>query len=147
VTLIDGCSQRFKSLERGRMRLPETHDQLVVGADTEVFDDDAHGRNRELLKSRLTSASAVECVTVAKARPTSLSPAVKVGDKTYDRNKRQKNDVRTEKENMRASRMKGSDVSIGRVRFGSHPGRNPRKSRGNYSDLRHWLPDGPSPSA
>src|SRR6478609_1312919 len=46
-----------------------------------------------LLKSRLTSASAVECVTVAKARPTSPSPAVKVGDKTHDRNKRQKNDA------------------------------------------------------
>jgi hypothetical protein len=48
VTLIDGRSQRFKSLERSRMRLRETHNQLVVGADTEVFDDDAHGRNRAL---------------------------------------------------------------------------------------------------
>ena len=48
VTLIDGRSQRFKNLERGRMRLLETHDQIVVGADTEVFDDDPHGRNRAL---------------------------------------------------------------------------------------------------
>src|SRR5262249_46108455 len=78
-----------------------------------------------LLKSRLT---------VAKARPTSPSPAVKVSPlatkPTTGMSAKRTMRVRTEKEaSMRASRLNGSDSSIGRMRFGSHPREKPTQKQ------------------
>jgi hypothetical protein len=100
VISIDGCGERFESLERGCMRLLETHDQIVVGTDTEVFDNDPHRCNRALevaadvsercrVGDRSEGAPDV-AFTGRKGEP--------VGDKAHDRNERQKNDAGADRE-------------------------------------------------
>ena len=75
--------------------LLETYDQIVVGTDTEVFDDDPRGRNRALkiatdVSERCRVGNSSEgapdvAFTGRKGEP--------IGDKAHDRNECQKNDA------------------------------------------------------
>ena len=77
------------------MRSLETRNQTVVGTDTEVFDDDPHGRNRALeiaadLSERCRVGDSSEGASDVAFAGRKGEP---IGDKAHDRNERQKNDA------------------------------------------------------
>src|SRR5262245_40906848 len=110
------------------MRLLETCDQLVVGANTEAFDDNPQIGNRALEIAADVSERCRVGDSSEGASDVALTGRIgePIGDKAHDRNEHQKNNAGADGEaSMRASRLNGSDSSIGGMRFGPLPCERP----------------------
>lgn len=91
VVPVDRRGKRVESLERKSVRLLITHNQTVVGIGTEVFDADAHSRDRAF---EITAGVGKRCRVGERAEGTpdvalAGGEGEPVCDKARNRNERQ----------------------------------------------------------
>ena len=97
AVLIDRCRNGIETLERKRVGLLETHHQIVVWVDAEIFDDDAHRRDRAFkvaagVGERVGLCNSSECAAdIVFARDIGQA----VGKKACNRDEGQDNDARS----------------------------------------------------